>query len=262
MKIEYPCLENALSDDGAKKCINSEWKILNESEIDKGKQLDNPIIINSSGETKEDRVTSYDKNRFYKINLEGPSKISLDLNHECQDNDFKGLDMFVLGSDGSNKKTFRAKKCGMEVSYDTAKGGEFFIQIEHYSEDLDYSLKINYVCIDGVFSKDGLKICQVGVWVGLTDDGEPGEIIIPIDGGDGEISEADCPGCLIGGKCYTFGYRKSGNYCSEEGLVEELGKGEVCENHFECSSNLCLDSTCVSQGVIKKFLNWLGGLFG
>lgn len=69
--------------------------------------------------------------------------------------------------------------------------------------------------------------------------------------------------CPSEGKCYPFGYRKSGKFCSDAGNFIEQSKEEtVCENNFECSSNVCISGTCVSQGLLQNILNWFKNLFG
>ena len=69
--------------------------------------------------------------------------------------------------------------------------------------------------------------------------------------------------CPSEGKCYPFGYRKSAKFCSDDGNFVEQSKEEtVCENNFECSSNVCISGTCVSQGLLKNILNWFKNLFG
>ena len=69
--------------------------------------------------------------------------------------------------------------------------------------------------------------------------------------------------CPSDGKCYPFGYRKSKKFCSDTGSFIEQSKGNaVCENNFECSSNLCVDSQCISQGFFKKIMNWFSKFFG
>ncbi|MDP2906390.1 MAG: hypothetical protein Q8O03_00470 [Nanoarchaeota archaeon] len=69
--------------------------------------------------------------------------------------------------------------------------------------------------------------------------------------------------CPLDGKCYPFGYRKKGMFCSDEGMFkEQLVAEEVCDNNFECSSNVCIDSKCVSAGAIRKFFEWFKGIFG
>ena len=69
--------------------------------------------------------------------------------------------------------------------------------------------------------------------------------------------------CPSDGKCYPFGYRKSEKFCSDTGSFIKQSKEKVgCENNFECSSNLCIDSQCISQGLFKKIMNWFSKLFG
>jgi len=72
-----------------------------------------------------------------------------------------------------------------------------------------------------------------------------------------------CIGCLFDDKCYPFNYRKDGEYCSiEQKFVSQLEVESSCNNNFECSSNLCIDSQCVSSELWQKFLKWLSSIFG
>jgi hypothetical protein len=69
-------------------------------------------------------------------------------------------------------------------------------------------------------------------------------------------------GCAFNKKCYPFGYRKTAQYCSEEYIfIKQLDTEGICENNFECKSNLCIDSQCISQGVMQKFFHWLKNSF-
>ncbi len=69
--------------------------------------------------------------------------------------------------------------------------------------------------------------------------------------------------CPLDRKCYPFGYRKSEKYCSDEGMFkEQLKEDVICENNFECSTNVCVDGKCISSGLIQKITNWLKKLFG
>ena len=69
--------------------------------------------------------------------------------------------------------------------------------------------------------------------------------------------------CPSDGKCYPFGYRKSEKFCSDAGsFVEQLKGDAICENNFECSSNLCVDNQCINQGLFKRVMNWFSKLFG
>lgn len=79
------------------------------------------------------------------------------------------------------------------------------------------------------------------------------------------IPEKDyvCNGCELDKKCYPFGYRKDEKYCLDSNeFSEQQTKDTNCENDFECSSNLCINSKCVSSGLWQKFSNWLQKLFG
>jgi hypothetical protein len=80
---------------------------------------------------------------------------------------------------------------------------------------------------------------------------------------DGEIFYP-CSGCELEDKCYPYGYRKAGNYCSDENdvFVGQLGADSSCENSFECETNLCIDGNCVSSNVWNKFLEWFKKIFG
>lgn len=69
--------------------------------------------------------------------------------------------------------------------------------------------------------------------------------------------------CALDKKCYPFGYRKAGKYCSDEGkFIEQFAGDKICENNFECSSNVCVSGNCVSEGLINRILNWFKGIFG
>ncbi len=73
----------------------------------------------------------------------------------------------------------------------------------------------------------------------------------------------DCNGCLVDGKCYGIGHREAGEYCNNmQEKVAQAEAGSVCENSFECKSNLCIDSECISEGFFKKIMNWFKRLFG
>ena len=68
--------------------------------------------------------------------------------------------------------------------------------------------------------------------------------------------------CPSDGKCYPFGYRKGGKFCTDEGAFKEQLKADaVCDNNFECSTNVCVDGKCISSGLIQKITNWFKKLF-
>ena len=78
-----------------------------------------------------------------------------------------------------------------------------------------------------------------------------------------EAAASQCTnGCSLNGNCYNFGYRINQTYCSQNGFVNQLADNSVCQNDFECSSNVCINSQCVSSSVWNKFLNWFQNIFG
>ena len=88
-----------------------------------------------------------------------------------------------------------------------------------------------------------------------------------LEGNVTDIPEDDenyiCQGCSFGDKCYPFGYRKSGEYCSDNlEFVTQLGKESVCDNNFECKSNVCVNDECVSGNLIQRIIEWFKRLFG
>ncbi len=39
-----------------------------------------------------------------------------------------------------------------------------------------------------------------------------------------------------------------------------MNKG-VCDNNFECKSNVCISDECVEEDLLRKILNWFKKLF-
>ena len=69
--------------------------------------------------------------------------------------------------------------------------------------------------------------------------------------------------CPLEGKCYPFGYRKDSKYCSDEGsFKDQLKEDSVCENNFECSTNVCVNDKCMSASLIQKIIDFFKSLFG
>lgn len=91
---------------------------------------------------------------------------------------------------------------------------------------------------------------------------ETGPLEIP-----GNITEEEkalvCGGCILENNCYPFGYRKSGQYCSgNKEFVEQLKESSVCENSFECESNVCAGGECIGMNFIQQIIAWFKNLFG
>ena len=63
--------------------------------------------------------------------------------------------------------------------------------------------------------------------------------------------------------CPLIGLRKDNLYCSPGKMwVNQMEEDAICDNNFECKTNLCIDGNCFSSGMWQKFLNWLQNLFG
>lgn len=69
--------------------------------------------------------------------------------------------------------------------------------------------------------------------------------------------------CPLEGKCYPFGYRKDGKFCSDSGSFAPQFENDLpCDNNFECSANVCVDGKCITSGMIQKIMAWFKGIFG
>ena len=91
----------------------------------------------------------------------------------------------------------------------------------------------------------------------VSPDDKTGPLDIP------DKKEAVCDGCKMDNKCYPLAYRKNGQFCSDnKEFIIELEAGQKCENNFECTSNICISDECVSEGLLRKVLNWFKSLFG
>ena len=79
-----------------------------------------------------------------------------------------------------------------------------------------------------------------------------------------EIISEECKfGCLHEGKCFPMGIRSRGLYCSTDLIMNsQLSAEEVCDNNFECKSNVCVAGKCISEGFINKIINWFKRIFG
>jgi len=95
--------------------------------------------------------------------------------------------------------------------------------------------------------------------------GEP--IEIPSSGGGGGVGTNEtpiiCNGCILGNKCVPIGYRANEKYCDITSEFLDQREADLqCDNNFECSTNLCIDSECISGNVWQKFLRFFRRMFG
>ena len=115
----------------------------------------------------------------------------------------------------------------------------------------EYDVGETYKCPNG---------CSDGACAKINPENKPIELPSEINGTE-KISL--CQGCVLKDKCYPLGYRKDGEYCSGNKIfTSQLEANLTCENNFECSSNLCIDSQCISSSFWQKILNWFVKLFG
>lgn len=126
-----------------------------------------------------------------------------------------------------------------------------------------------YTC-DGGYApkceiKDGRCACETCPAI-LLPNATTGPVEIPASATNSTATGAPnyfCSGCDSDKKCYPIGYRKSGEYCNDMGSFSNQSSiDSACENNFECSSNVCVNSQCISEGLMQKILNWFKHLFG
>jgi len=85
----------------------------------------------------------------------------------------------------------------------------------------------------------------------------------PSGSGSGGGSSSCLTGCNLNGSCVSFGYRINNTYCDlNKSFVPQKQEDSVCENNWECSSNVCVSGKCIDEGFIQKILNWFKRLFG
>ena len=63
--------------------------------------------------------------------------------------------------------------------------------------------------------------------------------------------------------CDSIGLRKNGQYCSLDKIwLPQKETDKICDNNFECSSNVCVSGECISSSLIQKIIAWFKRLFG
>ena len=67
-------------------------------------------------------------------------------------------------------------------------------------------------------------------------------------------SRSICPNtCSYNNKCLPIGTRISQKYCNTDLVFDDQKEGS-CNNHYECKSNLCISSECLTEQGGKNFL--------
>ena len=173
----------------------------------------------------------------------------LENNGGCVDSD-GGVDYYVRGIVSYGEGSVTSDQCNNEYPDGGIEGygSETLLERECVGEEVQ---TIFYDC-----SQRGY--CEYGKCV-VAGSNETSPYPGP---GEGTLPGYACSGCEINDQCYTFGYRKEGQYCSDkEEFVSQSEDESVCENNFECDSNVCVSGECVSQGLIKNILNWFKKIF-
>ena len=193
----------------------------------------------NSGSSKEIGKIEVYLREVYETDLFLTTKIKVTeiqvINVNCTDSD--GKDYYVRG------KLCFAGLCKEDVCKDNK------ILMEYFCEDGEKFEE--YVCPNG---------CSEGVCNKIIPEEEPVEVPENVQEEDKKLA---CQGCLQDEKCYPFGYRKEGRYCSDSNeFLDQQEEKTSCENNFQCDSNLCINNECVSGNLWAKFIRWLSKLFG
>lgn len=187
------------------------------------------------------------------------------IRNSCSDSDggknsFKYAHTFGFRSSYADDKDKRIRTGGADACSSEKQGLEAKRVLEHYCDEKGY-IQTTYInCVNSCVNSTCIK-------VEINPTNETGPIQIPSE--NATISNVKqnesafiCGGCMRDTKCYPLGYRKAGEYCSENFSFLEQFKAEAfCENNFECSSNVCISGKCVSHGLIESILNWFKRLF-
>lgn len=77
-------------------------------------------------------------------------------------------------------------------------------------------------------------------------------------------SKGNCAiGCQLQDNCVLSGFRISKTYCdanSEWKMQKTMD--DLCDNNFECETNLCIDGKCLTHNFLERFFAWFRKTFG
>jgi len=153
-------------------------------------------------------------------------------------------------------------RVGDKITWKSSCGGYAYTRVDGNDE---------YIKFDCSDDEVNVPTCTDGIW----NDGETG-----VDCGGPCPPCVETPttcqiGCLSDSTCLPFGTRlvekETPVFCN---LNKEFDKqkqdGELCQNSYECLSNSCHNSVCISlekelretRGILQNILEWLRSLFG
>ncbi len=197
------------------------------------KFIDVTELIESSDESEEDSSSS-----FYGA----VAKLSITFKEEPT----KTVNIKL----GEKKEVFDVTLSFLDFNSNFRNG--YFIVSSKKIEDCEEGCICN---IDGSMECPSYPSCEEGT--ALCPDGVCREKC------DVTLEEKCTFGCLYGKSCLPIGTRVSGDFCSiNRDLEPQLESSSVCENNFECSSNLCIDNQCVEKGLFSKIVEWFKKVFG
>ncbi|MAF36109.1 hypothetical protein CL622_03260 [archaeon] len=156
----------------------------------------------------------------------------------CDDTD--GIDPFTKGSSGSIEKDTQV------------------INENNLTDTCNGDILAEYYCV-GKKMEHALIQCPLGCSSGACDPvtldtTDESQSIIEIE------TAAECSGCLIdSSSCLPTGTQvtifEEGYYCSVDKTLDSQKTLEsFCQSDFECSTNLCIDGSCVSSGLWQRFV--------
>jgi hypothetical protein len=185
----------------------------------------------------------------------------------CVDSD-KGQNYYIKGK--TQGRDWVTSDFVVNEDYCITKGDKIGNVVEFFCMHNEVVFNDSYHCSDGCENGACIKTGENASVILQNDTESVGieenaSVIIPPNNKPVEMPEgnASCAGCQLENKCYPFGYRKSGKYCSDtEQFLTQLKLEKSCDNNFECSSNVCVNGNCISATFLQKILNFFKGLFG
>jgi hypothetical protein len=161
-----------------------------------------------------------------------------------------------ISEDSCAEKTENKSLSGIEYiqGIPSCEGNNCYINEGYCGEHETYGIISQYELIKCSYGcKDGACIKAVPIE-------EPIELSINMTS---EQATQICKGCNLENKCYPFGYRKEKSFCSDitNQFAEQKKSKSECKEHFECSTNLCINNECTREGFWMTITRFFRNLF-